>query len=434
MSLAATGRAGAIQKRFDFCVLKINFSGEDNMKNKTAAVFAAATVLLMSGCSGKTPPEVSGPKSALPDGRYTATWDLPDAEGYREYIIFDITNSKPEITEFSAKDEHGILKSADPAMRDRMVEENKAAGRPEMFHQRAYAQILENYRNAGGDISAVENVSGATRSSASFKALVKEFERAENLDAENSVLTLPYYEDGTYRITSPVLDAYGHREYIVLTVTDGVPTVTQAGADTPDRVPKAQNSEVVSPIDFESVYQNLTDAANDPDRTVEIVAAGATRTAKEFEALYKYALDSAHLRRSKTGFLPMFADGEYTARLAHPDEYGYVDFLEISVRDGVPEITAYDSKNSDGDLKSEDAALFSKMGGSRFESYAEMQKALIDAFYRADRSVLEIENVAGATVSCNNFKLLAGQLLYHNAANGITSTAAVTPFQDTAEQ
>ena len=49
----------------------------------------------------------------------------------------------------------------------------------------------------------------------------------------------------------------------------------------------------------------------------------------------------------------------------------------------------------------------------------------MDAYYNADGDLSEMVNIAGATVSTNNFKLMLGELLGSNMLTGDTETRTV---------
>ncbi len=120
-----------------------------------------------------------------------------------------------------------------------------------------------------------------------------------------------------------------------------------------------------------------------------------------------------------------YKDGSYKAVAAEADEYGWTDFVEITIKDGKISEVNYDSSNADDMLKSEDEAYKEAMTGAGSDTYPskfsqELEDALLDI-----QDVTKVEVIAGASLASNSFKKLANELLSKNAMEGNTDTLTV---------
>lgn len=116
-------------------------------------------------------------------------------------------------------------------------------------------------------------------------------------------------------------------------------------------------------------------------------------------------------------------DGTYLAEAA-PDKYGWVNFLEVNVKDGNIDAIKFDCKNKDGKLKSED------------EEYNKKYKEIVgvtakDAFnqiveqYKQVTDTTKMKKVTGATTSTQDFIVMMDELT-KKMSTGDTSKATVT--------
>ncbi len=120
-----------------------------------------------------------------------------------------------------------------------------------------------------------------------------------------------------------------------------------------------------------------------------------------------------------------YKDGTYKAVAAEADEYGWTDFVEITISSGAISEVVYDSSKEDGSLKSEDADYKAAMEGAGSETYPEkFSKELEDALLEV-KDASKVEVIAGATLASNSFKKLANELLTKNAMEGNTEVLTV---------
>lgn len=386
------------------------------MKKKIIAALTAAIIVFgMTGCQKK-----DSNKITLADGRYKASWDSPDENGYTEYIIVDVKGGIPTILEFDAQNSSGFVKSTDNDLRDQMLAANSEKGLPEMFPQRGYAKIIESFTVNESSTVNMDHVAGATQSYKSFKVLYNQL-LEQNMQSGNfDTLYVPYYADGVYKVTYPTYDMRGYCEYLELTVSGGVPTVTAANAVDTNGGLKTANESLKPTTNLAEVYKALILGANAGENAEKTEIAGATSTVAQFAELHAAALNAAHFRTTNEFILPKYKDGSYRAEMAEFDANGYKEYVEIEVKNGYVTVTAYGSVDADGQLKTADTKLYEdyKATESSALTAAEYDQKIIKSFNSANQSVLEMENIAGATISTNNFKIMLGQLLYYNASQG----------------
>ena len=126
--------------------------------------------------------------------------------------------------------------------------------------------------------------------------------------------------------------------------------------------------------------------------------------------------------------LPKYQDGTYRVEMKE-DSHGWMDYLVVRISDGAVEVLEFDSINADGQLKSADEG-YRKAMEEKTGTYPEKYSQDIIAAFQRQNDVTEMENVAGATVSSNSFKLMMGELLQTNARTGETETLTVNALPE----
>ena len=115
-------------------------------------------------------------------------------------------------------------------------------------------------------------------------------------------------------------------------------------------------------------------------------------------------------------------DGTYRAKQAEED-YGWSEFVEITVEGGKITKVVFDASNANGDLKSADEGYRGMMepvsGTYPAEFYPYFSNQLIEK-----QSIKDVEVKTGATVSYNRFILLV-DALEENMKNGDTTEKVV---------
>ena len=117
-------------------------------------------------------------------------------------------------------------------------------------------------------------------------------------------------------------------------------------------------------------------------------------------------------------------DGTYRAKQAE-EEYGWSEFVEITVADGKITNVVFDASNADGVLKSTDQSYRENMepvsGTYPEKFYAELEAQLL-----SKQDIKQIEVVTGATVSTNRFIILVNALKENMKTGDTTEKIVVT--------
>ncbi len=111
-------------------------------------------------------------------------------------------------------------------------------------------------------------------------------------------------------------------------------------------------------------------------------------------------------------------DGTYRAEYSTFDDYGWKDFVELTITDGEITNVISDCISEDGVLKSEDeeyAAMMTEYGSPITPDafYPLLEESLMNT-----QNPGEIDMVANATDSSTAFKLLASELVSKNVKDG----------------
>ncbi len=136
-----------------------------------AAAAALLTVTLLAGCSG-----------GYKDGTYKA--EAADFEhGWKDYVVVEVTEGKAAIKEFDSLNEAGDKKSQNAEYRDAM--EPVSGTYPEKY----IPEIIASFETKGST-EKMDNITGATNSTNSFKALVNAaLENAKKGDTATAVVS-----------------------------------------------------------------------------------------------------------------------------------------------------------------------------------------------------------------------------------------------------
>ena len=160
---------------------------------------------------------------------------------------------------------------------------------------------------------------------------------------------------------------------------------------------------------------------------------GATKSLENFKTLYATAEKNAKFRLAQEETIGQYVDGTYRAEMRDFD-HGWKDYVILSIQDNVVTIEEFDAVDEKGQKKSEDKNFQDTMirANKRAglpETYPQKYNPEILALFEdAGKHVVAMDNVAGATVSTNHFKLLAGGILSYSARVGDTETLGVDPL------
>ncbi len=413
------------------------------------SAFAGCTSNSQSSSNVASQPSQSAAELKYKDGTYRA--EAADFHyGWKDYVVLTIKNDQITIDEFDAYSEQDNtkLKSKDEDYKTSMMAGNAKNGLPETYPAKYSPELIASFGKTG-DVEQVENVAGATSASNTFKRFIREILGKNALTGDTTTLVVNKYADGEYKVMSADYH-YGWKDFVVAEVKDGVLTVKQYDAinqEDPTKL-KSQDEEYKTNMIAGNKKNNLPETypekysaelvaaftAADGDLSKVETVAGATTATESFKKLMTAVLKNAENGVTGEYTLPQYVDGTYRAEMS-TFSHGWKDYVVLTVKDGKVTIDEYDSFNETDNtkLKSKDADYKESMSAGNKkngmpETYPEKySKELVDSFNNANGDVTKVENVAGATSSSNNFKLLVGQLLKSNAATGDTTTLVVEP-------
>ena len=135
------------------------------------AVVVLTVAMILVGCAG-----------GYKDGTYKAE-SAEFSHGWKDYVIVSVSGGKVTVKEYDALNEAGEKKTEDPDYRAAM--EPVSGTYPEKF----FPEIVADF-NAKGSVDKMDNVTGATSSTNSFKALVTAaLENAKKGDTATAVVS-----------------------------------------------------------------------------------------------------------------------------------------------------------------------------------------------------------------------------------------------------
>ena len=350
------------------------------IRNWMAAALATLVILALAGCSGRDKGQASGSLPGYQDGQYTANWE--DPSGNSGSIKVTVEKGVATVTEYSPPQ-----------------------GAPASFQETMKQELLEN-RALSGDANHYH---------------------------------MPLYSPGEYTVRYETL-AEEYTEYLTLTATEDTLTVTAFdGTNKAGQLKSADQAlgeemrlaKLYGPDVFLPAIVKSYEKAGSLDK-MEAVA-GATKSLETFKALYDTAEHNAKFRLAQEDSIAQYVDGTYRAEMRDFD-HGWKDYVVLTVKDNVVTAVEFDALNAKGEKKSESKAFQNNMikANKRAklpETYPQKYNPeIIALFEAAGHNVIAMDNVAGATVSTNHFKLLAGQIMAYSARVGDTETLVVDPL------
>ena len=414
-----------------------------SLLRRVAALGCAALLTFgLAACGEKEEPQTE--TRLYRDGTYTAQFDTAGADGYTTYAVVEIASDKVSVTEFDGKNASGTLRSADTELADSMKEGASEYLTFEPTPANLSKKAMEDFAAAGGDPDSMALTAGGPEYGLELAALVDavlDGPAKADSESESTQVEVPYYADGSYKVTVQDFDLSGYKEYIVLKVSGGVPTVEEFDAVDEEGKLRSEDTEINPKVPYSESVPALMDSFNSA-RTVEGIetVTGATESSDCFRLLVERALENAHLRYSTDDTVDVLGDGSglkdgvYKAEMSE-FENGWKDYVIAQVWHGSVVIVELDSLNESGTKKSADSSFAQSLKDNDKapgDSVAVYLGKIVSAFNRADGDLPAMENVAGATISANNFKIMLGELMGGNMVTGDTEVREIAPL--TAEE
>ena len=414
-----------------------------SLLRRVAALGCAALLTFgLAACGEKEEPQTE--TRLYRDGTYTAQFDTAGADGYTTYAVVEIASDKVSVTEFDGKNASGTLRSADTELADSMKEGASEYLTFEPTPANLSKKAMEDFAAAGGDPDSMALTAGGPEYGLELAALVDavlDGPAKADSESESTQVEVPYYADGSYKVTVQDFDLSGYKEYILLKVSGGVPTVEEFDAVDEEGKLRSEDTEINPKVPYSESVPALMDSFNSA-RTVEGIetVTGATESSDCFRLLVERALENAHLRYSTDDTVDVLGDGSglkdgvYKAEMSE-FENGWKDYVIAQVWHGSVVIVELDSLNESGTKKSADSSFAQSLKDNDKapgDSVAVYLGKIVSAFNRADGDLPAMENVAGATISANNFKIMLGELMGGNMVTGDTEVREIAPL--TAEE
>ena len=386
-----------------------------SLLRRAAALGCAALLTFgLAACGEKEEPQTE--TRLYRDGTYTAQFDTAGADGYITYAVVEIAGDKVSVTEFDGKNASGALRSADTELADSMKEGASEYLTFEPTPANLSKKAMEDFAAAGGDPDSMALTAGGPEYGLELAALVDAvLDGPAKADSESgsTQVEVPYYADGSYKVTVQDFDLSGYKEYIVLKVSGGVPTVEEFDAVDEEGKLRSEDTEINPKVPYSESVPALMDSFNSA-RTVEGI---------ETDDTVDVLGDGSGLK-----------DGVYKAEMSE-FENGWKDYVIAQVWHGNVVIVELDSLNESGTKKSADSSFAQSLKDNDKapgDSVAVYLGKIVSAFNRADGDLPAMENVAGATISANNFKIMLGELMGGNMVTGDTEVREIAPL--TAEE
>ncbi|WP_066458514.1 FMN-binding protein [Anaerotruncus rubiinfantis] len=423
------------------------------MKKILSLLLAAALVAAsFSACKRETEPVEPPSSSSEPepvyvyqDGEYSVSYAVPAIDRTLDYLTISVKDDEITIEEYGMKEDPGPASQtgdssasgeavSTPASSASSSAESTASASADSSSQalttaeaealEAAQLILEEYNGVRGNLDKMEPIKDQEEHTYRFIRMMRTaLESAEAGDQKS--VTLGKYADGTYKSTMPDFNSDGWKEYVELTVKDGlIDTITYdaIGKDDPaSRITTdtSLNSGSQGPsYYYPQIVTNFIEAGDDLTKVMSPTN-GASAT-KSFSKLMNPLLANMISGGEKEIIAPRYVNGTYRAQFTDFDENGWKDYVVIRIDSDKVTIKEFDaiSKADETKLKSQDAELAAKQKEKTGMTPEKAFDALEKNWNGADNDVTKVENVAGATVSSNNFKLLVGQILATAALEG----------------
>lgn len=385
------------------------------MKNKWWTVLALGLALSsLTACGGETDSRTPG--GSYKNGDYQAEWADFNGDGWKDQLVLRVDRDGLEVVEFDAVGADGSLISKSSEAKAAMQAANEAANLPVLTPSQAHAAAMQSFKAAGGKVEDMELVAGATQSCYSLQMLVKEVLSTTALTGETDTATVALFLDGNYAVSQPDFAQDGWKCHLTLTVSGGKATVAEFDGVNAEGALRS-TTEVET---FASRATALMDSYTAGGKVTDAICPDEATTAL-FQQLLTRGLENAQFRGPTEDTLPILANGVYRAEMS-TSENGWTDYLVLAVSRDQIMVQEFDGTNEAGDHKSNNAEWQEKKRDA--QSYIDQ---IIAAYHTSGGKPAEMENVVGATLSSNNFRLMAGELLGYSIPSGDQQTLIVNP-------
>lgn len=397
------------------------------MKKLIALFLASALMFSMAACGDKDKQESSSSEpgdtqivdSSLNDGEYTATYKTMALDRTIDSLTVKIDKGAITVSDYTCKESEGGDAASAAASSASGATEAEAKAR------KAAKDILASYEAAAGDVDAMEPVDDSAQEHFyRFQRMMREI-----LDAAKKGNTTPIslgkYADGNYKVTAHEPDIEGWTPYVELTVKDGtIASITYDALKDGKKI--TEDTEANAGDNKPSAYypeiaKNFSQGGE--DLTKLFAPTGGGLATRSFIKLMTPMLANMISGGPQEITAPQYVNGTYKAEFTDFDEYGWKSYVVLQISNDKVTVKEFDAVNKETDTykRSMDDDLNNKMKeATGTYTYPEAVGKIQKNFDAAGGDPLAVENVAGATVSTNDFKQLAGAILNMSALEGDT--------------
>lgn len=403
------------------------------MRKLLALFLASALVIGMAACGDKkgkeessssTPGETQIVDTSLNDGEYSATYKTMALDRTIDTLTVKIDKGAITIAEYTCKEGEGGEGGGDPTP-DASSQAASGATEAEAKARKAAKDILASYEKAGGDVETMEPVDDTAQEHFyRFQRMMREIlEQAKK--GNTTPILLGKYADGTYKVTASEPDIEGWTPYVEVVVKDGgLSSLTYDALKDGKKI--TEDAELNAGENKPSVYypeiaKNFSEGGE--DLTKLFAPTGGGLATKSFIKLMTPVLASMISGGEQEFTAPQYVNGTYRAEFTDFDENGWKSYVVLQINNDKIVVKEFDAVNKEADnyLRSSDDGLNAKMKeATGTYDYPEAVEQIKKNFDKAGGDPLAIENVAGATVSSNEFMQLAGAILNMSALEGDT--------------
>lgn len=410
------------------------------MKKKISVLLAFTLALsMLAGCGGsddqqsQSGADNSSGASAnastnYQDGEYSVTYDVAAIDRTIDYLTVEVKDGKMTIKEYGCNEDTSGGGSVTGEVTDSGA---SGATEAEEKARQHMLEILDSYEDSGNNLDTMAIIPGAEEHTYRFIRMMRTAQEAAKSGTAKT--TLGKYADGTYKAVAAAEDGNGWKDILKVVVTDGVISDVQfdaqkgTDASTLITADTQANSGTNKPSAYYPAIANgFIEAGEDLGKM--FAPEGGELAIISFKKLMSPLVANMISGGAKEVTASSYVDGTYRAEFKDFDEYGWKDYIVITVNRGqvtVDEFDAY-SKDDEKITRSRDEKLAANMKeATGTYTPREASKQLIANWEASNQDVFAVENVVGATVSSNNFKVLLANLLAANATFGDTETQIV---------
>lgn len=409
------------------------------MKKSVSIILILSLVLsLLAACTPQEPePVVPEPEPepepvyVYQDGTYEAQFTIPAQDGNMESLTVQIVNDVIEIKGYSYKSEPASSEADTAQSAVSSDASSDQDSQPQETQAEFTHSITKAFEEADKDITKLKPIEGQEEHTYRFIRMMSDI--LENAKTGNTqpISFSTRYADGDYLACMPDFNPQGWRAYVKLSVTNdefvsieynAVSEKDETQLITLDAELNAEGVAAAPATYYPAIVDSFKNAGYSLDGIV--TPTGGAPATKAFKKLMGPLFASMMSGGEKDIIVNQYVDGEYRAQFKDFDENGWKEYIVIQVEDGAVTIKQFDAFHQEDEnrFKSQDADLETKMTEKTGTNPKQYTKDLIDSWGKADGDVTKVDNITGATVSSNSFKLLLGELLATAATAGDTDS------------